>query len=72
MSVNLLLVAEWLLGLPVMGLAPILTITNGMPVPHQGGDPVRASSTSAPALLFLTLIPADPPTRSIAIPAFCR
>jgi len=68
MGVNLLLVAEWLLGLPVMGLAALLTITNGMLFLVKGGI-LSGEFYVHGALLFLTLIPATlyPP---IAIPAF--
>ncbi len=68
MGVNLLLGAEWLLGLPVMALAPLLTVTNGMLFLIKGGI-LSGEFYVHGALLFLTLIPAAlyPP---IAIPSF--
>jgi len=68
LGVNLLLVAEWMLGLPVMGLAALLTITNGMLFLIKGGI-LSGEFYIHGGLLFLTLIPATlyPP---IAIPAF--
>ena len=68
MGVNLLLVAEWLLGMPVMGLAPLLTITNGCLFLIKGGI-LSGEFYVCGALLFLTLIPAAL-YPSIAIPAF--
>ncbi len=67
-GVNLLLVAEWLLGMPVMALAPLLAITNGMLFLVKGGI-LSGEFYVHGALLFLTLIPATlyPP---IAIPIF--
>ena len=67
-GVNLLLLAEWLLGLPVMGLAPLLSVTNGMLFLVKGGI-LSGEFYVHGALMFLTLIPASlyPP---IAIPAF--
>jgi len=68
LGVNLLLAAEWLLGLPVMKLAPILTITNGMLFVVKGGI-LSGEFYVQGALLFLTLIPAAL-YPSIAIPSF--
>ena len=67
-GVNLILAAEWLLGLPVMGLAPLLAITNGMLFLVKAGILSGEFYVHA-AVVFLTLIPAAlcPP---IAIPAF--
>jgi eukaryotic-like serine/threonine-protein kinase len=67
-GVDLLLVAEWLLGLPVMALAPLLAITNGMLFLVKGGI-LSGEFYICAALMFLTLIPAAlyPP---VAIPAF--
>ena len=67
-ALNLILVAEWLLGLPVMGLAPLLTITNGMLFLVKGGI-LSGEFYVHGGLLFLTLIPAAL-YPSIAIPAF--
>ena len=68
LGVNLLLGAEWLLDMPVMRLAPLLTITNGMLFVVKGGI-LSGEFYIQGALLFLTLIPATlyPP---IAIPSF--
>ena len=68
LGVNLLLGAEWLLDMPVMRLAPLLTITNGMLFVVKGGI-LSGEFYVQGALLFLTLIPATlyPP---IAIPSF--
>ena len=68
LGVNLLLGAEWLLDMPVMKLAPLLTITNGMLFVVKGGI-LSGEFYVQGALLFLTLIPATlyPP---IAIPCF--
>ena len=41
LSINLIFLAEWLLGLPVLTLAPMLAVTNGMLLPDQGGHPLR-------------------------------
>ena len=68
LGVNLLLAAEWLLGLPVMALAPLLTITNGMLFVVKGGI-LSGEFYIQGALLFLTLIPAALFPRA-AIPAF--
>ena len=68
LGVNLLLVAEWLIGLPVMALAPLLTITNGMLFVVKGGI-LSGEFYIQGGLLFLTLIPATL-FPSIAIPAF--
>jgi len=68
LGVNLLLAAEWLLGLPVMALAPLLTITNGMLFVVKGGI-LSGEFYVQGALLFLTLIPAALFPRA-AIPAF--
>jgi len=67
-GVNLLLAAEWLLGMPVMRLAPLLAITNGMLFLIKGGI-LSGEFYVHGAVLFLTLIPATlyPPS---AIPAF--
>ncbi len=65
-GVNLLLVAEWLLGLPVMGLAPLLAITNGMLFLVKGGI-LSGEFYVCSGLVFLTLIPATLYPR-IAIP----
>lgn len=68
LGVNLLLAAEWLLGLPVMALAPLLTITNGMLFVVKGGI-LSGEFYIQGALLFLTLIPATL-FPALAIPAF--
>ena len=68
LGVNLLLLAEWLLDMPVMRLAPLLTITNGMLFVVKGGI-LSGEFYIQGALLFLTLIPATL-FPSIAIPAF--
>jgi eukaryotic-like serine/threonine-protein kinase len=67
-ALNLVLVAEWLMGLPVMGLAPLLAITNGMLFLVKAGI-LSGEFYVCAGLLFLTLIPAalHPP---IAIPIF--
>ncbi len=67
-GVNLLLVAEWLLGLPALTLAPLLPITNGMLFLVKGGI-LSGEFYFSSGLVFLTLIPATlyPP---LAIPAF--
>jgi serine/threonine-protein kinase len=67
-GVNLILVAEWLMGLPVMGLAPMLAICNGMLILVKAGIFSGEFYVHA-AAVFLTLIPAAlyPP---LAIPAF--
>ena len=68
LGVNLLLLAEALIGLPVMTLAPLLTITNGMLFVVKGGI-LSGEFYVQGALLFLTLIPAAL-YPSIAIPSF--
>jgi eukaryotic-like serine/threonine-protein kinase len=67
-GLNLILVAEWLMGLPVMTLAPLLVITNGMLFLIKGGI-LSGEFYVHGALLFLALIPAAlyPP---IAVPVF--
>ncbi len=67
-GLNLILVAEWLLGLPVMSFAPLLVITNGMLFLIKGGI-LSGEFYVHGALLFLALIPSAlyPP---IAVPAF--
>ena len=39
-SINLIFLTEWLLGLPVLTLAPMLAVTNGMLLMIKGGDPL--------------------------------
>jgi hypothetical protein len=56
-GVNLLLVAEWLMGLPVMALAPLLAITNGMLFLVKAGF-LSGEFYLCSGLVFLTLIPA--------------
>jgi eukaryotic-like serine/threonine-protein kinase len=56
-GVNLLLVAEWLLGLPVMALAPLLAITNGMLFLVKAGF-LSGEFYLCSALVFLSLVPA--------------
>ena len=68
LGVNLLLGAEWLMGLPVMTLAPLLTITNGMLFVVKGGI-LSGEFYVQGGLLFLTLIPAAL-YPAIAIPSF--
>jgi len=68
LGVNLLLAAEWLLGLPVMALAPLLAITNGMLFLVKGGI-LSGEFYVQGGILFLTLIPAALFPK-IAIPAF--
>jgi eukaryotic-like serine/threonine-protein kinase len=65
-ALNLILVAEWLFGLPVMRLAPLLAITNGMLFLIKGGILSGEFYFNA-GLVFLTLIPAAV-YPSIAIP----
>ena len=67
-GVNMLLVAEWLLKIPVMSLAPLLAVTNGMLYMVKGGL-FSGEFYVLGGLVFLTLIPAAlyPP---IAVPAF--
>lgn len=67
-AVNLLLVAEWLLGLPVMALAPLLAITNGMLFLVKAGLLSGEFYLNA-ALVFLTLIPGTL-YPALAIPCF--
>ncbi len=55
-SVNLLFLAEWLLKLPVLALAPVLTITNGMLFLIKGGI-LSGSFYFQAATLFLTIFP---------------
>ena len=67
-GVNLLLLAEWLLGLPVMALAPLLAVTNGMLFMVKAGI-LSGEFYVLSGLMFLTLIPATI-YRPFAIPIF--
>ncbi|WP_435007039.1 serine/threonine-protein kinase [Tundrisphaera lichenicola] len=67
-GLNLILDAEWLMGLPVMSLAPILCITNGMLFLIKGGL-LSGEFYIHGALLFATLIPATL-VPELAVPAF--
>ena len=67
-GVNLILAAEWLMGLPVMALAPLLAITNGQLFLVKAGI-LSGEFYVCAAVAFLSLIPAAlyPP---IALPCF--
>ncbi len=67
-GLNLILAAEWLMGIPVMSLAPLLVITNGMLFLIKGGI-LSGEFYVHGGLLFLTLIPAAL-YPSIALPSF--
>jgi len=55
-AINLLFVAEWLLDLPVLKLAPLLAVTNGMLFMIKGGI-FSGSFYLQAGLLFLTMVP---------------
>lgn len=55
-SINLVFAVEWLLGLPVLSLAPVLAITNGMLFMVKGGI-LAGSFYLQAAALFLTMVP---------------
>ena len=55
-AINLLFVVEWLMGLPVFALAPILAITNGMLFMIKGGV-LSGSYYIQAAAVFATIVP---------------
>jgi serine/threonine-protein kinase len=55
-AINLLFLVEWLLGMPVLSLAPVLPVTNGMLFMIKGGILSGWFYVQA-AVLFLTIFP---------------
>jgi serine/threonine-protein kinase len=55
-GINLIFLVEWLLGLPVLSLSPMLAVTNGMLLLIKGGV-LSGSFYLQAALTFLAIIP---------------
>jgi serine/threonine-protein kinase len=55
-AINLIFLVEWLLGLPVLSLAPMFAVTNGMLFMVKGGI-LSGTYYLQAALVFLSVIP---------------